>query len=101
MTGAILPAADFERWGLVNEVLEPAELMPRALAIAEELANAPPDAVRGLKTLTRLATEADLEAGFAAEGDLVRKLFRSDIAKTRIREFAEKSAKRTSRSSSA
>ena len=101
MTGAILPAADFERWGLVNEVLEPAELMPRALAIAEELANAPPDAVRGLKTLTRLATEADLEAGFAAEGDLVRKLFRSDIAKTRVREFAEKSAKRTSRSSSA
>ena len=41
MTGAILPAADFERWGLVNEVVEPAELMPRALAIAESHA-APP-----------------------------------------------------------
>jgi enoyl-CoA hydratase/3-hydroxypropionyl-coenzyme A dehydratase len=94
MTGAILPAADFERWGLINEVVESAELMARTLAIAEDIAASPPDAIRGLKSLTRIATEDDPAAGFAAEGDLVRKLFRSDLAKARVKAFAEKTAAR-------
>ena len=97
MTGGSFAAADFERWGLVNEVVEPDQLMPRALAVAEAIAAAPAEAVRGLKTLTRLAAGADIGAGLDQEGELVRKLFRSDFAKSRVAEFAEKGKPRASR----
>ncbi|MEQ9692264.1 MAG: enoyl-CoA hydratase/isomerase family protein [Bauldia litoralis] len=94
LTGAMLPAATFADYGLVAEVTEPDDLMPRALALAGELATASPDAIRGLKTLVHFATRNELPAGLDREGEAVRSLFRTDIAKARVREFAEKSAAR-------
>ncbi|MEO1612618.1 MAG: enoyl-CoA hydratase [Pseudomonadota bacterium] len=38
LTGAYVDASTALEWGLVNEVVPPAELMPRALAIAAEIA---------------------------------------------------------------
>ncbi len=98
MTGSIIPVEAFEAWGLVNEIVDPAELLPRALALATEIAQAPIEATSGLKSLTRFAeAEADLAGGLDEEGRLVRRLFRSDVAKERVRSFAEKSAVRASR----
>lgn len=94
LTGAILPATEFERWGLINELTDPADLMPRARALATEIAAAPFEAVRGLKRLTRQATATDLTPGLDREADLVGKLFRSDHAKAKVAEFAAKSRKR-------
>jgi enoyl-CoA hydratase/carnithine racemase len=95
MTGGIFPAASFEAWGLVNELVEPAELMPRTLALAAEIAAAPLEAATGLKRLTQFAeTGADLSRGLDREGELVRRLFRREVAKERVRAFAEKSAAR-------
>ncbi len=99
MTGAMLPAARFEQFGLVTETTEPDQLMPRALAVAGEIADASPEAIRDLKALTRFATGGDLAAGLDREGEAVRRLFRTDIAKTRVRAFAEKSAARARRGS--
>jgi enoyl-CoA hydratase/carnithine racemase len=92
MTGAIHPAAAFERWGLVNEVVEPDALMARAMAKATEIASAPAEAIQGLKALTHFALSGDLQSGLDREGDLVRRLFRTDIAKARVAEFAARSA---------
>jgi len=98
MTGGIFPAARFEAWGLVNEVVELGELMTRATAIAAELAAAPMEATAGLKRLTQFAEgDGDLPHGLDREGELVRRLFRSDIAKERVRAFAEKSAARAAK----
>ena len=100
MTGGIFPAANFEAWGLVNELVDPAHLMTRALALAAEIAAAPAEATTGLKALTQLAEAGDdLAHGLDREGELVRRLFRSDIAKERVRAFAEKSVARATRAS--
>jgi enoyl-CoA hydratase/3-hydroxypropionyl-coenzyme A dehydratase len=98
LTGGIFPAEIFEAWGLVNEVVDPVELMPRALALATEIAAAPVEATGGLKWLTQLAeASADLSPGLDRESELVRRLFRSEVAKERVRAFAEKSAARAKR----
>src|SRR5262249_14386898 len=98
MTGAILPATQFEVWGLVNEIVDAAELLPRALALATEIAAAPTEATGGVKRLTQFAeTGADLARGLDRESELVRRLFRSEVAKERVRAFAEKSAARAKR----
>lgn len=94
LTGAMLPAATFEHYGLVAEVTEPDDLMPRAMLLAREIADAHADAIGELKTLTRLATRGDLATGLEREGQAVGRLFRTDFAKTRVQEFAEKSAAR-------
>ncbi|MCB1495088.1 MAG: enoyl-CoA hydratase/isomerase family protein [Bauldia sp.] len=94
MTGAMLPAAAFEQYGLVTLVTEPGELMPRALALAGEIATASPDSIRALKALVRVATESDLATGLDRERDAVCSLFRTGFARDRVREFAEKSAAR-------
>ena len=48
-TGDFLDATTAERWGLVNEVLEPADLLPRAIRMATDIAGCDPRAVRNLK----------------------------------------------------
>jgi enoyl-CoA hydratase/carnithine racemase len=94
MTGAILPAADFVAAGLVNEVVAPEELMPRAMAIAEAIAGEPTDAIEGLKRLTAMAARGDLASGLESERALVSALYRSEIGQRRVQEFAAKSAAR-------
>jgi enoyl-CoA hydratase len=49
MTGDLLTAEDAHRIGLVNHVVAADELMPRALALADRLANGPTQAIRGTK----------------------------------------------------
>ena len=92
MTGRIAPAEEFARWGLVNEIVDAENLLPRALEKAAEIAAGPEEAIAGLKTLTRFALNGDLAEGLDREGELVRRLFRTDLGKQRVAEFAAKSA---------
>ncbi|MDW6020309.1 enoyl-CoA hydratase/isomerase family protein [Mesorhizobium sp. BAC0120] len=94
MTGAIVPATDLVAAGLVNEVVAPEELMPRALAIAAAIAAEPAEAIEGLKRLTAIAARGDLAAGLESERALVSALYRSEIGQQRVQEFAAKSAAR-------
>lgn len=48
-TGNFLDAATAEHWGLVNEVLEPDQLLTRALALGADMASCDRRAVRNLK----------------------------------------------------
>jgi enoyl-CoA hydratase/carnithine racemase len=94
MTGAIVPAGEFVAAGLVNELAEPQEVLPRALALAEMIAAEPAEAIEGLKHLTGLALEGDLTEGLRQERDLVNALYRSEIGQRRVQAFAARSAAR-------
>lgn len=51
MTGRLFDAAEAHRYGLVNEVVAPEQLMPRAEALAQSLAENSPSSVRLTKKL--------------------------------------------------
>jgi enoyl-CoA hydratase/carnithine racemase len=91
MTGAIVPALEFVAAGLVNEVVEPDRLLPRALELARAIAAEPSTAIEGLKCLTAHALTGNLASGLSLEHEILGALYRSDIARERIRAFAEKS----------
>jgi enoyl-CoA hydratase/carnithine racemase len=94
MTGAIVPASEFVAAGMVNEIVEADQLLPRATALAEMIAAEPPAAIEGLKRLTARALEGDLARGLAEERDLVCALYRSEIGQARVQDFAAKSIAR-------
>jgi enoyl-CoA hydratase/carnithine racemase len=64
IAGALVSPADALRFGLVDEVAEPGEVVPRALAWAERLSALPAVAMRD----TRRVARADLVAQFDGIG---------------------------------
>jgi crotonobetainyl-CoA hydratase len=69
LTGEPIDAAEAERWGLVNRVVEPPELLGAARQIAARIEAAAPLATRAVKA-TLAATEGmTVEEGFAALRD--------------------------------
>jgi methylglutaconyl-CoA hydratase len=73
LTGEIFPARRAESMGLVNEVVAPDQLMPRALAIAAEVLQGGPEAVAQTKQLLAqlwpVALSADLEKAMKVHRD--------------------------------
>jgi enoyl-CoA hydratase len=49
LTGNYLPAEQAAAWGLVNRVVEPAELLPACHALAQDMRSCAPDVVRAYK----------------------------------------------------
>jgi enoyl-CoA hydratase/carnithine racemase len=94
LTGAIVPASALLPTGLINELTEPEQVVPRAMELATMIAAEPPAAIEGLKRLTALALEADRARGLKEEQKLVNALYRSDIGQSRVQAFAQKSADR-------
>ena len=62
LTGAIIDAAEALACGLVSKVVPAAELMDAAMAIARQIAENPPHAVRMTKRLLRQGQESSLSA---------------------------------------
>jgi enoyl-CoA hydratase len=75
LTGRVLPASDAERIGLVNQVVPAGEARAAADAIANEIAERGPLAVREAKRLIDAALDLDLDAGLAAELDASERIF--------------------------
>jgi len=90
MTGDVISAAEAERIGLINHVVPQDEVMPKAMELAQRLANGPTKAIRWTKLACnkRLRDEVNLvlEAGLAAE---TISMFTEDH-KEATRAFAEK-----------
>lgn len=78
LTGRVLGAAEAERIGLVHEVVPAGQARPRADAIAADIAERGPLAVREAKRLVDLAADADIGTGLAAELDAADRLFASE-----------------------
>lgn len=65
MTGEPMSAADALRWGLVNQVVAPAELMPAALDLARRICENAPQAVRATRKLIERTVGMELADAWA------------------------------------
>jgi enoyl-CoA hydratase len=78
LTGRIISAHDAERIGLVNQVVPAGEARTAADAVASEIAERGPLAVREAKRLIDAAPDVDLDAGLAAELDASERIFTTE-----------------------
>jgi enoyl-CoA hydratase/carnithine racemase len=88
-----IDASEAHRWGLVDEIVAPADLIPRAIEIAEGIAKLAPLAVQGMRrTFEALIARRAVLAGEAAKEIAERRAAAwqsEDVAEAR-RAFAEK-----------
>jgi crotonobetainyl-CoA hydratase len=94
MTGRRIDAEEAKRWGIVNEVLPAADLLPRARALADQLAAGPPLVFAAIKETLRETLHLSVQEAF----DMVTKrrlktvdaLYSSEDQIEGARAFAEK-----------
>jgi enoyl-CoA hydratase len=90
MTGDIITAAEAERIGLVNHVVPADQLMEKAMALANRLANGPTKAIRWTKVsvnkILRDTANLVLDTSLALE----KHCFVTEDHKEAIRAFTEK-----------
>jgi enoyl-CoA hydratase len=91
-TGAVIDAEEARRLGLVNVVVEPAELLPRVRAVAEAIAARAPLAVAAAKRAAREGADLPLAEGLERERALFAGLFATDDQREGMRAFLEKRA---------
>ena len=90
LTGEMIEAAEAHRLGIVSEVCAAAELMPRAVAIAELIASKSPVAVASAKQATRAALSLPLDEGLRLERSLFAMCFASQDKIEGVKAFLEK-----------
>lgn len=69
-SGNFLDAETACRWGLVNRVVAPGELLPACMALARDIAGIDPDKVQRYKRIIDQGFVRDLETGLAIEAEL-------------------------------
>ena len=93
-TGRRMDAAEAQRWGIVNQVVPAADLMPRARAMADLLAAGPPLVFAAIKETLRETAHLPLQQAFDRVGKRqlpsVDKLYSSEDQIEGARAFAEK-----------
>ncbi len=92
-TGRIVDADECLRIGLANHVVPDAEALPRALALAEEIAQNGPLAVRAAKKAMNALARPEQQNAVALESSLQAVLFDSDDKKARMDAFLAKQKK--------
>lgn len=90
LTGQVLEAEAALAIGLVDEVLAPEALLPRAEALAATIAAMPPLAVQAAKRVMDRGMEAGLAAGLEAELHAAAILFVTEDRREGMRAFVEK-----------
>ena len=90
LTGEIIDADEALRLRLVEEVVPPADLLGRALEIAETIAAKSPVAVAAAKEATRAALSLPLDDGLKLETALFQVCFASADKAEGVRAFLEK-----------
>ena len=90
LSGKPFTADDAHRWGMVNEVCEPAELMPRVLAVARMICENAPISVRQAKKAIHFGQQADLVTGLAFEVQAYDRMISTEDRLEGVRAFNEK-----------
>jgi crotonobetainyl-CoA hydratase len=94
LTGRWMDCAEAHRWGLVNEVLPPDRLLPRAWELARMLASGPPLVFAAIKEVARAAEAEDFQTVMnkiaRRQFATVDILYGSEDQKEGARAFAEK-----------
>ncbi len=96
LTGRFMDAAEAQRWGVVNEVLEPDALLDRAWELARLLADGPPLVYAATKEVVREAENLQAQDALGRvmkrQFPTVDRLYSSEDVKEGARAFAEKRA---------
>lgn len=90
LTGDPIDAETAARWGLVNKVVPPAELLDTAFAYARKIAANAPLAVQAAKELAVRSRDTDLNTGLRIEAVINRLLSMTEDAKEGPAAFAAK-----------
>lgn len=90
LCGKVLSAAQAREWGIVNEVLPAAELMPKAMERARLIAGYGSLAVAAAKRAIADGMEITQEEGLRRERALFALLFATHDQKEGVRAFLEK-----------
>ena len=94
LTGRWLDAAEAKQWGVVNEIHPPEALLPRAWALARELAAGPPLVFAAIKEVVREAETMRAQDALSRVGKrqfpTVDRLYDSEDQQEGARAFAEK-----------
>ena len=90
LTGKPFTAEDAHRWGMVNEVCEPAELMPRVLEVARTICDNAPISVRQAKKAIHFGLQVDLVTGLAFEVQAYDRMISTEDRLEGVRAFNEK-----------
>ena len=72
LSGNFLDAATAERWGLVNRVVAPEELLPAAIKLAQDMATVDPRMSAAYKAIINAGYAVSFGEGMALEGKLSR-----------------------------
>lgn len=83
-------ASDAERWGMVNEVHEPAALAGRAIELANQIAANAPIAVRQAKSAVNLGASLDIAAAARVEIEAYNRTVPTEDRLEGVRAFNEK-----------
>ncbi len=89
-TGELIDAAEAERIGLVDMVVDDAELRARTAELCVTMAAHSPVALRLAKTAARAAAELPLTGGLALERELFITAFSSEDMREGVAAFLEK-----------
>jgi enoyl-CoA hydratase len=90
LSGEIIPADEALRLRLVEELVEPAKLLDRAIELAELMASKSPVALAAAKEATRAALSLPLDDGLKLETALFQLCFSSADKAEGVRAFLEK-----------
>jgi len=90
LTAAQIDAAQALNYGLVTQVVPGAELMQQAMALASQIAEMPPLAVRFAKRAVNRGMQTDLDSGLEYERYAAAMLVDSEDRKEGMRAFVEK-----------
>jgi enoyl-CoA hydratase len=90
LTGRPMPAEEACRIGLVNEIVAPDRLLPRALELARQIAENGPLAVRSCKESVLRTSGLPLGEALRIENEYARRVFSSEDAIEGPRAFVEK-----------
>ena len=97
LTGRLLDAETCLAWGLVNEIVPPERVMPRAMELAGELATLPPLAVRLTKRRLLERTQAGYDETVQAAMRFQEAAYRDGEPQRVAAAFFEERARRRSR----
>ena len=90
LTGDTLSVEEAHRLGFVHEILQPEELMPKAVEIAETIGANAPLAVQGTKSVAQFRNRFGLEESLQLNAWVAQSVLSSDDAKEGPLAFAEK-----------
>jgi enoyl-CoA hydratase/carnithine racemase len=89
MTGGVYEAATLERWGVVNRVLAPDDLLEKGMAFAQRLAAGPTRAHAATKRLVRAYLEGGVDKADEETPRVSGGLFATEDLKAAVRSFLE------------